>query len=108
MTESQRPRVVVMGSGMSGILMGIKLLHAGVKNFRIYEKAAKVGGTWRENTYPARRVHLVQPPGGGEPERPARTEDSGDHRLPVGDDVEALPRPRPAERAGGLGGHLRR
>lgn len=52
MTESQSPRIVVMGAGMSGMLMGIKLLHAGFRNFRIYEKAAKVGGTWRENTYP--------------------------------------------------------
>ena len=46
------PRVVVIGAGMSGLLVGIKLLEAGLTNFRIYEKAAKVGGTWRENTYP--------------------------------------------------------
>jgi cation diffusion facilitator CzcD-associated flavoprotein CzcO len=52
MTESQRPRVVVVGAGMSGLLMGIQLLEAGHTNFRIYEKAAKLGGTWRENTYP--------------------------------------------------------
>ena len=52
MSESHRPRVVIIGAGMSGMLMGIKLLEAGHTNFRIYEKAAKVGGTWRENTYP--------------------------------------------------------
>ena len=46
------PRTIVIGAGMSGILTGIKLLEAGHVNFRIYEKAAKVGGTWRENTYP--------------------------------------------------------
>ncbi len=45
-------RVVVMGAGMSGILSGIKLLEAGITNCTIYEKAARIGGTWRENTYP--------------------------------------------------------
>ncbi|MBP9035203.1 MAG: NAD(P)/FAD-dependent oxidoreductase [Pseudomonadales bacterium] len=45
-------RVVVMGAGMAGILSGIKLLEAGITNCAIYEKAGRVGGTWRENTYP--------------------------------------------------------
>lgn len=45
-------RVVVIGAGMAGILAGIKLLEAGMKNFVIYEKADRIGGTWRENTYP--------------------------------------------------------
>lgn len=36
---------------MSGILAGVKLQEAGLA-FTIYEKADKVGGTWRENTYP--------------------------------------------------------
>lgn len=46
------PRVVIIGAGMSGLLMGIRLKRSGNLNFRIYEKAAKVGGTWRENSYP--------------------------------------------------------
>ncbi len=37
---------------MSGILMAIKLLDSGNTNFVIYEKADKIGGTWRDNTYP--------------------------------------------------------
>ena len=45
-------RVVIIGAGMSGMLMAIKLLEAGNRNFVVYEKASKVGGTWRENTYP--------------------------------------------------------
>ena len=48
----QNFRVVVIGAGMAGILAGIKLREAGYSNVSIYEKAAKVGGTWRENTYP--------------------------------------------------------
>ncbi len=45
-------RFIVMGAGMAGILSGIKLLEAGYRNVTIYEKADKIGGTWRENTYP--------------------------------------------------------
>ncbi|MCC6707205.1 MAG: NAD(P)/FAD-dependent oxidoreductase [Gammaproteobacteria bacterium] len=45
-------RIVVIGAGMAGILAAIKLREAGYDNFVIYEKAARLGGTWRENTYP--------------------------------------------------------
>ncbi len=45
-------KVVVIGAGMSGILTGIRLLDAGIDDFVIYEKADRLGGTWRENTYP--------------------------------------------------------
>lgn len=59
MPEQNSPRpdpgigltVAVIGAGMSGILAGVKLREAGV-NFTIYEKAERIGGTWRENTYP--------------------------------------------------------
>ncbi len=46
------PRVAIIGAGMSGICMGITLLDAGIDTFTIYEQAAEVGGTWRDNTYP--------------------------------------------------------
>lgn len=49
---ARQPRVIVMGAGMSGVLMGIRLLEAGLTNFTIYEKRHTIGGTWRENTYP--------------------------------------------------------
>src|SRR3954462_3214090 len=45
-------RVIVVGAGMSGLCMGIKLKAAGVEDFTILEKADDVGGTWRENRYP--------------------------------------------------------
>lgn len=45
-------RFVVIGGGMAGILSGIKLLEAGYRNVTLYEKADRIGGTWRENTYP--------------------------------------------------------
>jgi cation diffusion facilitator CzcD-associated flavoprotein CzcO len=44
--------VAVIGAGMSGILMAIRLKEAGIERFAVFEKAASVGGTWRENTYP--------------------------------------------------------
>lgn len=44
--------VGIMGAGLSGILMGIRLKQAGIGNFVIYEKADDVGGTWKHNTYP--------------------------------------------------------
>ncbi len=51
--DAQRPlRFAIIGAGMSGILSGIKLLEAGFDDFAIYEKGDRVGGTWRENTYP--------------------------------------------------------
>ena len=43
-------RIIVVGAGMSGILAAIKLKEAGL-DFVIYEKADRLGGTWRENTY---------------------------------------------------------
>jgi cation diffusion facilitator CzcD-associated flavoprotein CzcO len=46
------PRVAVIGAGMSGILTAIKLQEAGITDFTIYEKADRLGGTWRDNTYP--------------------------------------------------------
>jgi cation diffusion facilitator CzcD-associated flavoprotein CzcO len=50
-TGAKNVRVIVMGAGMAGILSGIRLLLAGI-DCVIYEKADRVGGTWRENTYP--------------------------------------------------------
>ena len=45
-------RFIIIGAGMAGILAGIKLKQAGYDDVVIYEKADRVGGTWRENTYP--------------------------------------------------------
>lgn len=45
-------RVIVIGAGMAGILSAIKLREAGIDDVVVYEKAERLGGTWRENTYP--------------------------------------------------------
>jgi len=45
-------KVAIIGSGFGGLGMGYYLKQAGIDSFTIFEKAADVGGTWRENTYP--------------------------------------------------------
>jgi len=45
-------RIAIVGAGMSGLLMAIKLKESGYRNFTIYEKKSNLGGTWRDNTYP--------------------------------------------------------
>jgi cation diffusion facilitator CzcD-associated flavoprotein CzcO len=45
-------RFAVIGAGMAGILSVIKLREAGYDDVVVYEKADRLGGTWRENTYP--------------------------------------------------------
>ncbi|MED5239163.1 MAG: NAD(P)/FAD-dependent oxidoreductase [Pseudomonadota bacterium] len=50
--QTRNPAVLVIGAGMSGILLGIKLREAGITDITIVEKGDGVGGTWRENTYP--------------------------------------------------------
>ncbi len=53
MNDPERiPRIAIVGAGMSGICMGAALRRAGISTFTVYEKATRVGGTWRENTYP--------------------------------------------------------
>lgn len=43
---------VVIGAGLGGLCVGAHLKKANFPDFVILEKANKVGGTWRENTYP--------------------------------------------------------
>ncbi|MFO1472627.1 MAG: NAD(P)/FAD-dependent oxidoreductase [Turneriella sp.] len=50
--------VLIVGSGFSGIGAGIKLKEAGVP-FIVLEKAADLGGTWRDNTYPGIAVDIT-------------------------------------------------
>lgn len=45
-------RILIVGSGFSGIAVACALRKAGIDDFVMLEKASDVGGTWRENTYP--------------------------------------------------------
>ena len=44
--------IVIIGTGFSGLGAAMKLRAAGREDFVVLEKAADVGGTWRDNTYP--------------------------------------------------------
>ncbi len=46
------PRVVIVGSGLSGLAMAMQMVRAGHRDFLILEQSEAVGGTWRDNTYP--------------------------------------------------------
>lgn len=48
----QSPSVIVIGAGMSGLCMAIRLRQSGVEDVTVLEKADEIGGTWRDNTYP--------------------------------------------------------
>ncbi len=49
---SKKFSVAVIGAGLGGLCAGIKLKQAGYNDIIILEKGEKVGGTWRDNTYP--------------------------------------------------------
>ncbi|WP_163505902.1 flavin-containing monooxygenase [Fodinicola acaciae] len=51
MTTSEY-EVVVVGAGAAGIGAAVRLREHGFEDFVVLEKAASVGGTWRDNTYP--------------------------------------------------------
>ena len=51
-TSPATRRIAIIGSGFSGLCLGIQLKRLGIDSFTIFEKADRLGGTWRENTYP--------------------------------------------------------
>ncbi len=45
-------RVVIVGAGIAGVGLGVRLRQQGIEDFTILERNASVGGTWFEHTYP--------------------------------------------------------
>src|SRR5277367_467637 len=45
-------RIAIIGSGFAGLCLAIQLKKRGIHRFTIFEKAGRIGGTWRDNTYP--------------------------------------------------------
>ncbi|MBM7367380.1 flavin-containing monooxygenase [Gordonia hydrophobica] len=50
-TESAGFRVIIIGAGISGLAMAVRLSQAGI-DYTIIDKNPAVGGTWHENHYP--------------------------------------------------------
>jgi len=44
--------ILIIGAGFAGLCTGIQLKRAGISSFTILERAADLGGTWRDNDYP--------------------------------------------------------
>lgn len=50
--DTSTARFLIIGAGMSGLGMAIRLRQAGYRNITLLEKSQDVGGTWLENSYP--------------------------------------------------------
>ena len=47
-----QPTITIIGAGFGGLGTAMQLEHAGFTDVTILEKADRVGGVWRDNTYP--------------------------------------------------------
>jgi cation diffusion facilitator CzcD-associated flavoprotein CzcO len=45
-------RIGIVGAGLAGVGLAVQLKRAGFSNFVLFERADRLGGTWRDNTYP--------------------------------------------------------
>ena len=45
-------QVAIIGTGFGGLGAAVRLKQEGVEDFILFERAAEVGGTWRDNSYP--------------------------------------------------------
>lgn len=55
------PSVLIIGAGFGGIGMAVELRRAGFTDVTVLEKAAELGGVWRENTYPGAGCDIPSP-----------------------------------------------
>jgi len=49
---------VIIGTGFSGLLAGIRLKKNNLNDFVLLERSADIGGTWRDNSYPGAEVDI--------------------------------------------------
>ncbi|QIS01611.1 FAD-dependent oxidoreductase [Nocardia brasiliensis] len=55
------PSIIIIGAGFAGLGLALELRRAGVDSFTILERAADLGGVWRENTYPGAACDVPSP-----------------------------------------------
>lgn len=48
--SNKNVRIAIIGTGFGGLGLAIRLKQAGFEQFTLFEKAADVGGVWRDNT----------------------------------------------------------
>lgn len=51
-TDTPIHQVLIVGAGFSGLGTALRLWQNGIDDIVILERAADIGGTWRDNTYP--------------------------------------------------------
>jgi cation diffusion facilitator CzcD-associated flavoprotein CzcO len=54
-------RIAILGAGFGGLGAAIRLRAAGFEDWTILERAADLGGTWRDNTYPGCACDIPAP-----------------------------------------------
>ena len=54
--QAGTPRIAIIGGGIGGIGLAVRLRQAGVSSFTLFEKNDRPGGTWWENRYPGAQV----------------------------------------------------
>ena len=60
-TTGTTPSVLVIGAGFGGLAIALELREAGFTEFTVLERAADLGGVWRENTYPGAGCDIPSP-----------------------------------------------
>ena len=50
--DARHVHVAIAGSGFGGLGMAIRMLQRGMRDFLVFERAAELGGVWRDNSYP--------------------------------------------------------
>ena len=53
--------LVMLGAGMSGLCLAVRLKQAGQHDFVVLEKSTGLGGTWWDNRYPGAHVDVPAP-----------------------------------------------
>jgi len=56
-----RTKFAIIGAGAGGLCTGIKLLERGQRDFLIFDREPRVGGTWQRNTYPGLECDIASP-----------------------------------------------
>ncbi|AHM63510.1 4-hydroxyacetophenone monooxygenase HAPMO [Flammeovirgaceae bacterium 311] len=53
--------VGIIGAGFAGLVAALRLKKSGRNSFLIFERAAEIGGTWRDNVYPGCACDIASP-----------------------------------------------
>ena len=54
-------RIGIIGTGFGGLAVAVELTRAGHDDIRLWERAADLGGVWRDNTYPGAGCDVPSP-----------------------------------------------